>query len=190
VFFTFIPLLGTGPLFFGYAQNQCDTNWLWHLLFLNNVIPWSSRDNCMNWTWYLACEMQFFLLLPSFVHAYYHNRSKFWFLVVFWWTLSNMISVIVIVKNDLSASYFTYADEYWTIFYEMPFVRLPCYLIGVVWGCSYYSYKYEDEDQEEEMPSPIVGEFIPSAEEDPGSGDIQARQYKPQNLLIALFRKI
>lgn len=57
VFWRFIPMLGTGPLFFEYAQNTCDENWIWHLLFLNNIIPWEKHDKCMNWTWYLACEM-------------------------------------------------------------------------------------------------------------------------------------
>ena len=144
VFWRFIPLLGTGPLFFAYAQNDCDANWIWHLTFLNNIIPWKTRDGCMNWSWYLACEMQFFLLLPHLVETYSKNRPKFWFWIVFWWSVSNIFSIGVIANNDLEASFFAYKDEYWTLFYEKPYARLPCYLVGVVWGCSYFSYKYED----------------------------------------------
>jgi len=59
------------------------------------------------------------------------------------WTFCAMIQVAVIYKNDLSASYFTYKDEYWTVFYEKPYARIPAYLIGVAWGCSYFTYKHE-----------------------------------------------
>ena len=90
--------------------------------------------------------MQFFLLLPSLVESYYNCKPRFWFWIIFWWSLSNMIAITVIASNDLSASYFSYKDEYWTLFYEKPYSRLPCYLVGVVWGCSYYSYKYEEDE--------------------------------------------
>jgi len=101
----------------------------------------------MNWTWYLACDMQFFILLPFLIEAYYQNRQRFWVLTIFLWSTASLISLSVIIKNNLSASYFTYKDEYWTVFYEKPFARLPAYLIGIVWGCSYYSYKHERDEE-------------------------------------------
>ena len=119
---------------------------MWHVTFLNNLVPWGGSDNCMNWTWYLACEMQFFLLVPILVEAYYQNRVRFWLLVVFVWSVASLFSFVVIVKNDLSASYFSYKDEYWTVFYEKPFSRVPAYLIGMVFGCSYFSFKHERDE--------------------------------------------
>ena len=113
------------------------------MTFLNNIIPWNASDGCMNWTWYLACEMQFFLLIPLFVEAYYQNRQRFWVMMVTVWSICSIYSLVVIIKNDLSASYFTYKDEYWTVYYEKPFVRVPAYLIGIAFGCSYFSYKHE-----------------------------------------------
>lgn len=59
------------------------------------------------------------------------------------WLTSAMLSTIVIFKNKFSASYFTYQDNYWTEYYEKPWARLPAYLIGIISGCSYYSYKHE-----------------------------------------------
>ena len=95
----------------------------------------------------MACDMQFFILLPFLVEAYYQNRQRFWVLTIFLWSTASLISLSVIIKNNLSASYFTYKDEYWTVFYEKPFARLPAYLIGIIWGCSYYSYKHEREEE-------------------------------------------
>ena len=100
----------------------------------------------MNWTWYLACEMQFFILVPFLVECYYQNRQRFWAFLIFIWSTASIIALSVIIKNDLSASYFTYKDEYWTVFYEKPFARVPAYLIGVVFGCSYYSWKHERDE--------------------------------------------
>jgi len=52
--------------------------------------------------------------------------------------------MIIILVNDLSVSYFTYNDEYWTIYYVKPYSRLPVFLIGVICGCSYYSLNFEE----------------------------------------------
>lgn len=52
----------------------------------------------------------------------------------------------VILANTLSVSYFTYKDEYWTVYYVKPYSRLPVFLIGVLFGCTYYSYRREHPD--------------------------------------------
>ena len=51
----------------------------------------------------------------------------------------------IILANSLSVSYFTYRDEYWTVYYVKPYARLPVFLIGAIAGCSYFTYKREDE---------------------------------------------
>ena len=33
------------------------------------------------------------------------------------------------------------------MFYEKPWARIPAYLLGVVWGCSYFTYKHEQRFQ-------------------------------------------
>jgi len=58
----------------------------------------------------------------------------------------------VILANELSVSYFTYNDEYWTIYYVKPYSRIPVFLIGVIIGCSYFSYKNESPDTHGILP--------------------------------------
>lgn len=49
---------GDGPLFFNYDRaHTCSKTWIWHVLFLNNIIPWTEVDGCMTWTWYIASEV-------------------------------------------------------------------------------------------------------------------------------------
>ena len=68
---------GDGPLFYMYeTTTQCSNHWLWHLTFLNNLIPWATADTCLPWTWYLANDFQFFLLLPIFAGLYYDAAKR------------------------------------------------------------------------------------------------------------------
>lgn len=144
-FWRFMVLFGgDGPMFFQYEEHaQCGKSFIWHMLYLNNIVPWGKRDACMQWTWYLACDVQFFMLIPLLVTLYYHSKPKFWLSIGLLWFLSSLICMIVILKNDFSASFFTYKDTYWTVYYEKPWARLPAYLIGIICGCSYYTYKHE-----------------------------------------------
>lgn len=97
----------------------------------------------MQWTWYLACDVQFYMLVPALVTVYYHSRNRFWLIIGLMWLFCGIICTIVILKNDFSASFFTYKDTYWTKYYEKPWARLPAYLMGLICGCSYYSFKHE-----------------------------------------------
>ena len=135
---------GDGPMFFGYENvSRCGSNWLWHMTFLNNIIPWKDIDGCANWTWYVACDMQFFLILPFLTDLYYKDRKRFWGTSLGLFLFCMLFSTIVIFKNDLTASYFTYNNEYWSLFYTKPYARFPGFLTGIIFGCSYFSYKYE-----------------------------------------------
>ena len=42
-FWKFLILFGgDGPLFYMYqTTTECEKHWLWHLVFLNNIVPWS-----------------------------------------------------------------------------------------------------------------------------------------------------
>jgi hypothetical protein len=145
-FWKFIVLFGgEGPMFFMYStMTECSKLWIWHLTFLNNVIPWSKDDTCMPWTWYIANDMQFFLLVPLFAHLYFNKRRQFYYLIGGSFGLCKLIQMIVILVNDLSVSYFTYNDEYWTVYYVKPYSRLPVFLIGVLAACSFFTMKHED----------------------------------------------
>jgi peptidoglycan/LPS O-acetylase OafA/YrhL len=148
-FWKFLVLYGgDGPMFFMYdTTTECSKYWFWHLLFLNNVIPWKAVDTCMHWTWYLANDMQFFLLVPLFVQLYYNRRKVFYISMACVAFVSAVIQTSVILANDLSVSYFTYNDEYFTIYYVKPYARIPAFLLGMLAGCLYFSYKKEPVEQ-------------------------------------------
>ncbi|XP_033122588.1 nose resistant to fluoxetine protein 6-like [Anneissia japonica] len=61
--------LASGPYAnatFNYARQLCRDNWWTNLLYINNLYPFSGNgaNMCMGWSWYLAADMQFFIITP------------------------------------------------------------------------------------------------------------------------------
>jgi len=142
-------------------EHSCSESWFWHVLYLNNIIPWRQTSKCLQQTWYLANDMQFFVLLCILVGFYATQRKIFYYTTIFLSVAAITIQLIIINTNDLKASYLTYQDEYWTLYYYKPYTRIHGYLVGVWFGCIFYSYKHEtpapeieaeggEEDEEEE----------------------------------------
>ena len=176
---------GDGPMFYMYStQTQCSKYWLWHLIFINNMIPFAAQDTCMQWTWYLANDFQFYLTLPLFAILYYRNRK--WFYIVLWglFFVSKIIQMAVILGNSLSISYFTYKDEYWTIYYVKPYSRLPIFLIGVLAGCSYFTYKKEDPETQR------IAKIIEALEHSPGRALLSGMIGMLIMLLMIIFMQL
>jgi hypothetical protein len=57
------------------AFPQCE-KYMWsNVLYLNNLVPFdNSLGRCMDWSWYLANDFQFFLVTPAFVWLYAKRR--------------------------------------------------------------------------------------------------------------------
>jgi len=71
------------------------------------------------------------------------------------------IQIIQIATLNFSASFLSQNDEYWTDYYTKPWTRINGYLIGMLLGCNYFSFKYErDEENNEPIPSKITTIFI------------------------------
>ena len=87
--------------------------------------------------------MQFFAILCFLITLYYNKRKVFYISILGISGLCLIIQLIVIFQNDLSASYLTYQDEYWTIYHYKPYTRIHGYLIGLWLGCEYFSFKHE-----------------------------------------------
>ena len=47
--------------------HNCERYWWTNLLYINNIYPWKMQDECMAWSWYLANDMQFFVVAPLMI---------------------------------------------------------------------------------------------------------------------------
>ncbi|XP_052820617.1 O-acyltransferase like protein-like isoform X2 [Mya arenaria] len=65
--------LGSGPFWPSkiWDAEHCKTNWWTNLLYVNNVV--GTNAQCMAWSWYLAVDMQFYVITPIFLALMYWN---------------------------------------------------------------------------------------------------------------------
>ncbi|XP_035216417.1 nose resistant to fluoxetine protein 6-like isoform X2 [Stegodyphus dumicola] len=134
--------LGSGP-FWGEAANvtECKKNWWWNLLYINNFLPIDSM--CLTWTWYLANDMQFFVLNSSLLYILwrwnYLGISIFFSLLVGSWSLTWYISyhysILPLFYGISNATnYVDYKEKLvlgWNLIYSKPYCRIGPYFIGV-----------------------------------------------------------
>ncbi|XP_033121019.1 O-acyltransferase like protein-like [Anneissia japonica] len=67
---------GQGKIEFAeYSTSVCQKYWWTNLLYINNLYPFpgSLTNMCMGWSWYLANDMQFFVISPFLIILLYKN---------------------------------------------------------------------------------------------------------------------
>jgi peptidoglycan/LPS O-acetylase OafA/YrhL len=70
--------LGSGPLWevstgaHSPTVQQCNKYWWTNLLYINNFYPWELGQECMGWSWYLAIDMQLYVLAPLVLIPLYY----------------------------------------------------------------------------------------------------------------------
>ena len=138
----YVPLfkyLGDGPFWKytgGEGRSECEDNWYYNLLYINNFVDERNPGFCMAWSWYLANDMQFFWFSPIiFIPLYYlKNVGMLWPSILL---LSNLIFVGVQSKtNGFSPGGGSgWHEEYYT----KPYCRIGAYIVGMMTG--YVLYK-------------------------------------------------
>lgn len=144
----FISLFGgAGPRFYQFEESHgCRNTLIWHVTMLNNLIPFSSRDFCIEPSWYLANDLQFSVVCLILVKVFLNFKNRF---LCVWWVVmlvAWVAQVVQIVNTEFSMSYFLTFNAYWTEIHPKPWNRLPAYLIGVWAGVKYYDYKHTEPD--------------------------------------------
>ncbi|XP_022806962.1 nose resistant to fluoxetine protein 6-like [Stylophora pistillata] len=132
--------LGKGPLWF-YAQNnpQCEKYWWTNLLYINNFYPKKTNGGhglCMGWTWYLADDMQFYIIAPVILFIAYRFRLRGLLAIV-----SVLLAASFVTTATIYYSYDLTGDDY-DLVYTKPYCRIPSYLVGMVLG--YLLHKAKD----------------------------------------------
>lgn len=142
---TLINHLAAGPGFSLTSPNPCSKYWWTNLLYINNLYPWKVQDECVGWAWYLANDMQFYIISPLVLVPLYY-------LFPLGLIISSILLLVGLVITgtltgiwDFQASQFApYAYNYtpppnvtanymdWI--YVKPWARFGPYLIGLLLG--------------------------------------------------------
>jgi len=130
----FLPLyLTSGPLSANQdnLKNTCDKYWWYNILYINNF-----KDEalvCQGHVWYLANDMQFFLLSPLFLYSFKQSRLFGYLVSASLW----LTSTGCLLGITLSGSYGILMQDMGNSFakiYVKPWTRIGPYIIGLVTG--------------------------------------------------------
>ncbi|GIY74671.1 nose resistant to fluoxetine protein 6 [Caerostris extrusa] len=136
--------VGSGPF---WDDNHCDdarTSWWKYLLYINNFIPINKM--CIGWSWYLANDMQFYLISPLFLYPLWRwPRVGFSILaltLISTWTATGVLSykydlIPMFVGATHAKDFNAYAEKMWNSFdliYDKPYCRIAPYIIGIILG--------------------------------------------------------
>ena len=155
-FYWFLTIhLGRGPKFHLVAGpdsptvKNCESYWWTNLLYINNFYPTKFDDQCMGWAWYLANDMQFFVISPLFL------------ILLYTWYPAGLIAIVITLLSSFGvtgfiAGYYGYpASQFYDAFvgitpdpnlpdvsteiYGKPYCRIGPYLIGIILGFILYN---------------------------------------------------
>ena len=141
--FTYIfPYLTSGPIYYNISMfnKGCQKN-SWHnLLYINNLINYGDKDPmnvmCGGHTWYLANDMQFFLLSILIMFAFRNIQIVKHILFCLVFLSSCIYQMYTVIINKYTYWDFVHLEEglptnFFLNFYIKPFPRIGPYIIGI-----------------------------------------------------------
>ncbi|KAL5012342.1 hypothetical protein ScPMuIL_010893 [Solemya velum] len=149
--FVFVALMaytGNGPNWDGNQPglNYCKSNWWKNLLYINNFFK-RSESNCMAQTWYLANDMQFYIVSPLLFVPLYFSPILGGLACAAFLLATLLASALISAKYSMESNgiagmvYGWHTEEYSAQYYERPYCRIGPYVIGVITG--YILYRTE-----------------------------------------------
>ncbi|GFR63502.1 nose resistant to fluoxetine protein 6-like [Elysia marginata] len=140
-----LPYLINGPLNDqkkGFEKDPfCKNTWWGNPLYIQNLMNFKP-DICMGWSWYLAVDMQFYVLSPLFLIPL-HYRPKLGYAVVSLFLLATTVTPLVLseVRKYPGSVIFVqlkgHPQPRGDIFYDIyisPYSRMGPYLVGIMCG--------------------------------------------------------
>jgi len=141
-FYLITPYWSNGPYWQFYQDfviDRCSTGWWYTLLYVQNFVDPSHL--CMGWSWYLADDMQYYIISPIFLIAYWKNRALGWSLAIAGIAICLAANLGISVHHDLQEffgfeldaerlDYVLPGGKFGTLIYLPPWTRIAPYLIG------------------------------------------------------------
>lgn len=132
--------LGSGPLWYRFVAELANcTHWLPNIFYINNFVPTDFHKQCVPWAWYLALDMQFFVVGAS-VLGLYTARTRMASMLkgisvatmglLF---IAGIVSAwVVATTNSLNL---VSGDKLQDMMYEKPWTRCSAYVAGLLAAC-------------------------------------------------------
>ncbi|XP_072029286.1 nose resistant to fluoxetine protein 6-like [Amphiura filiformis] len=152
-FMYLVPYMGKGPFWFFDTKTACAKYWWTNLLYINNFYPKTIDAECIGWTWYLANDMQFFIVSPIFLMSFFMLPIVGVILVIVTILASFIVTGTLVGYYDLPVFFnMEYLEpkyihdhphpppmDFQSMIYGKPYCRISPYLVGIALG--YIMYK-------------------------------------------------
>ena len=133
----------------GHSWENCDKYWWTNLLYINNLYPWKGGEECIGWTWYLANDMQFYVISPLIIIPMYFLFPVGLIIACVLLLISFISTAVISGVFDFQASQFAafaygysppnnITESYQDLLYGKPWHRIQPYLVGLVLGYLFY----------------------------------------------------
>ncbi|XP_041462659.1 nose resistant to fluoxetine protein 6-like isoform X1 [Lytechinus variegatus] len=141
------PYLGSSPIWYVQTKDvACEKYWWANLLYVNNLVQ--NAGQCIGWVWYLANDMQFFVISPPLLIMLYKVPIA-GILSIGVMCLASFISTgVLMAKYNFSAVLMDAANphqdpnnSFMEVIYDKPYCRIAPYLVGMVMGYFLHLYK-------------------------------------------------
>ncbi|XP_038051428.1 nose resistant to fluoxetine protein 6-like isoform X2 [Patiria miniata] len=140
--------VGKHAMFEGAAE-ACRKYWWTNLLYINNLYPFPGDLSlqCLGWSWYLANDMQFFVISPVIIYLLYKNAKWGMGLIMTLCLASFGVTAYIaayygagvgLIPAYNNNTLVVYGSATADIIYGKPYCRIPAYLVGMVFGYIFY----------------------------------------------------
>jgi peptidoglycan/LPS O-acetylase OafA/YrhL len=135
-----VPMLGSGPVWYRMirATERCATVKQWgpNLLYVNNFVPASFQKSCMSWSWYLACDMQFFFVGLLVLFVYIRINKKVGLACSVLLTVCGVTTGWWVLNKDKGVD--AHDD-----FFDKPYSRVTPFAVGLLMGILLVDFNLE-----------------------------------------------
>ncbi|VDI72520.1 Hypothetical predicted protein [Mytilus galloprovincialis] len=130
---------GTGPNWpTGGIDKGCEKGWWYNLLYINNFVE-DNKKKCFGVAWYLANDMQFYILSPLILLPLYHFHLLGVGILMVFLVGTTITTGVISTHYDIPANNFDAGDAtHWKKLYVKPYCRIGPYLVGMYAGYILY----------------------------------------------------
>ncbi|XP_063954820.1 nose resistant to fluoxetine protein 6-like isoform X1 [Lytechinus pictus] len=144
------PYLGSGPVWQSNVSDPfCSRDWWVNLLYINNFY----HNDCIAWVWYLANDMQFFIISPILL-IMLHRRPLLGLLSLFGICVASSVTTgLLMAKHNFSVLFLDASNpnpptdqsqSFTEVIYDKPYCRIAPYMVGMAMGYLLHKIKKDN----------------------------------------------
>ncbi|XP_055613836.1 O-acyltransferase like protein-like, partial [Uranotaenia lowii] len=113
------------------SDDRCQRFWWRNVLYIQNLFD--VEDLCLNWTWSLACEMQYYIISTALLFVYAKNANTGKTLYQLCAAATFVFNMAITLMNHFVPSYDVLYNTGKAL-YIAPWARMSPYVVGVFFG--------------------------------------------------------